>query len=265
LHVTGAKTFFPAAGGGVSRRYDAANMSIAKWLEARQLDERLDVLLVVNPTEDLDGAEEEAQKIRQLFPSSSAVRIEEVRGSEATSKRLLDLFRSGRFDVLHYAGHAMFDAASPVNSGILCAQHQMITGADLAGLSNLPALVFFNACESARIRGYKPRQKLTRLSKPKLEAHARRESKERVVTNIGLAEAFLRGGVANYIGTYWPVGDESAMQFAKTLYSEIVAGKSVGDALQSGRLAVQKLKSVDWVDYIHYGSHDFVLKRKTGG
>ena len=26
---------------------------------------------------------------------------------------------------------------------------------------------------------------------------------------IGFAESFLSGGVANYLGTYWPVGDEA--------------------------------------------------------
>ena len=46
----------------------------------------------------------------------------------------------------------------------------------------------FNACESARTRN--PR------------AHIR----AKVDRNMGLAESLLRGGVANYIGTYWPVG-----------------------------------------------------------
>jgi len=202
------------------------------------------VLLVVNPTGDLDGAEDEAQRIQQLFPGSSAVRVEVVRGDQATRKRLLSLFRSGRFDVLHYAGHAEFNPRTPALSGILCAHEELLTGADLAGLSNLPALVFFNACESARMRG-------------------RKQASKRIGESVGLAEAFLRGGVANYIGTYWPVGDDSAMTFAKTFYSDAVSGVCIGEALQNARLAVRKIQSVDWVDYIHYGSRDFVLKRKA--
>ena len=41
------------------RRYVADNLSVAKWMEQRQQSPVLHLLLVVNPTEDLPGAEEE--------------------------------------------------------------------------------------------------------------------------------------------------------------------------------------------------------------
>jgi hypothetical protein len=31
--------------------------------------------------------------------------------------------------------------------------------------------------------------------------------------------------------------------------------------LQEGRAALQKIATVDWADYVHYGSFDFVLKK----
>ena len=55
--------------------------------------------------------------------------------------------------MVHYAGHAEFDESHPEHSGIRCYGSQVLSGADLAGLGNLPALVFFNACESGRVRG----------------------------------------------------------------------------------------------------------------
>jgi len=73
----------------------------------------------------------------------------------------------------------------------------------------------------------------------------------------------MRGGAANYVGTYWPVGDDAAAAFAETFYKDLVLGESIGKALQNGRNAVRKLKSVDWADYIHYGSYDFVLKHRN--
>ena len=82
--------------------------------------------------------------------------------------------------------------------------------------------------------------------------------------NASLAEAFLRGGVANYVGTYWPVGDDEASSFAATFYRALVRGDSIGTALNASRSAIRKLGSVDWADYIHYGSYDFTLKRSPG-
>ncbi|NJO37625.1 MAG: CHAT domain-containing protein, partial [Rhizobiales bacterium] len=86
----------------------------------------------------------------------------------------------------------------------------------------------------------------------------------RVSETVGLAEAFLRGGAANYIGTYWPVGDEAAESFATCLYGALLEGEHIGGALNRARQAVNKLASVDWADYVHYGSYDFAIKAGRG-
>jgi CHAT domain-containing protein len=76
-------------------------------------------------------------------------------------------------------------------------------------------LVFFNACEAGLIRHVD-----IKLKGKSVKVGIR----ERVDRNVGLAEAFLRGGVSNYVGTYWPVGDESASVFAATFYRELLSG-----------------------------------------
>ena len=244
---------FPALDGGMSRRYIAANLSVAKWLEARRENESLQVLLVVNPTEDLEGAEKEGQRVQELIGGRQHVRITQVKGKEATRKRLRDEFGSGKYDILHYAGHASFDPVRVSRSGILCSDAPL-TGAELAELSSLPALVFFNACESARVRKRMKRE----------SAHVTRDLSQRIERSVGLAEAFLRGGVANYIGTYWPVGDASAEGFAGAFYTALLDGKTLAEAILGGRAKVNGIKSQDWADYIFYGSPDFRVK-KTGG
>ena len=236
--------YFPAAAAGISRRYAAQNLSVAKWLEERRIDERLDILLVANPTEDLDGAEREAARLKTLFASNRAIEVTEVHGAEATKSRLLAELQSGKYDLVHYAGHAFFDADDWANSGILCAGEQVLSGSQLAGTKNLPALVFFNACESGRVRGVR----------------ARSDVRRRIDRNVGLAEAFLRGGIAAYVGTYWPVGDAAAKGFAEAFYTELVGGGTVGAAVDAGRKKVRASKSVDWADYVHYGPRDFRLK-----
>ena len=55
---------------------------------------------------------------------------------------------------------------------------------------------------------------------------------ERLVLRI-----FLAGGVANYIGTYWPVGDAAAKTFAETFYGALLNGSPIGNALLEARRA----------------------------
>jgi len=240
---------FPAAAGGMSRRYVADNLSIAKWLEQRRYGPKLDVLLIIDPTENLDGAKAEGKRIQALFdPHASSIKLDVMRGPQARKKDLLERFASGKYDVVHYAGHAFFDPLNPARSGIKCHRGEILSGADLAGVGNLPGLMFFNACEAGRIRNAEERKDST-LAMSK-----------RIKRNVGLAEAFLRGGVANYVGTYWSVGDSSAQHFAEAFYGELIKGTPIGEALLEGRRKVQELESVDWADYILYGSPEFVLK-----
>ena len=239
LHVDG---WAPAAEAGLSRRYVAEGMSVAKWREERRLDRTLCVLLVANPTGDLPGADDEGERVRELFGTLADAKLTVLSRGEATRARLLEAFRSGRFDAIHYAGHAYFDAAAPASSGILCAGGRVLSGADLAALDSVPALVCFNACESGRVRRAPPVSRSLGRS-------------------TGFAEAFLRGGVASFIGTWWPVSDDAAALFAAGLYGRLLDGVSIGEAVQAARTAVRASRSGDWANYLHYGSHDFALKQ----
>ena len=242
---------------GVSRRYVADNLSVAKWLEERRQDQRFNLLLVVNPTKDLDGAEEEGERVKKILAGVPGVDIDVLEGDDASRPALERAFRSGKYDAIHYAGHAFFDERDPASSGILCAKEAVLSGRDLVGLGNLPVLVFFNACEAGRVRG-RVRAR-ARGGAPRARA-ADKTMRQRIQENVGLAEAFLRGGVANYVGTYWPVGDDAAFRFAEQFYKALMRGAAIGDALLEGRRTVFTAQSVDWADYIHYGSADFVVK-----
>lgn len=232
----------PARGAGLSRRY-VTDLPVAKWLLRRREDVRLNVLLVANPLDDLKGADKEAEAIRKLFDGRETVRTTSVTKGDATRERLLGLFGSGDYDVIHYAGHAAFDADDPGNSGVVCANEERLTGRDLAALPALPALFFANACESGRVR--KAGDAATRIQR-----------------TVSFAEAFLVNGISQFIGTYWPVGDNSAETFATTFYSAVVEKRSIGDALVGARTAVAKLSenARDWADYMHYGDPRFALK-----
>ena len=244
----------PALQVGLSHRYEAEDLSIAKYLEQRQHGPTLDILLVVNPTKDLAGAQAEGERIRNLFEKQPSIKIRQLIGDQARKHEIVKCLASGEFDVIHYAGHAFFEPASPEQSGILCAGREVLSGAELVNLGSLPSLVFFNACEAGRLR------KGTKTA----ELNPKKHTVDRVQRGVSFAEAFLRGGVANYLGTYWPVGDSAALKFAETFYQELLAGRAVGDALMQGRKGVGQIGSMDWADYIFYGDPAFVLKKRKG-
>jgi len=245
---------FPALEAGLSHRYEAEDLAIAKWLEERQRKSTLDILLITNPTKDLSGAEAEGDRIKAIFDRlKPAVAIRELRGDQARKSEVAACLASGQFDVMHYAGHAFFEPATPSRSGILCAGKEVLSGADLANLGNLPSLAFFNACEAGRLRRGATAAKVD----PKLPA------KDRVQRGVSFAEAFLRGGIANYIGTYWPVGDAAALTFAENFYTGLLNGAPLGSALHTARKKVEEIKSADWADYILYGDPGLILKKSA--
>ncbi|MGE3309356.1 MAG: CHAT domain-containing protein [Limisphaerales bacterium] len=251
----------PALEGGISRQHLDANLSVAKWIEERALQPTLEVLMITNPTEDLEGAEIEGRMIRDLLSNVANVSLTERRGDAATRDQILRDFRTGRFDVVHYAGHAFFAPEQPGRSGLLCAGAEILSGVDVAGLSHLPSLIFFNACEAGRIRGARKDGNMGSARNRGKDPRSRApKGTGGDAANLSVAAAFIRGGVANFLGTYWPVGDDAAEVFSRAFYPALVAGRAIGDAVLEGRRAVEARGSADWADYLFYGNPEFVLK-----
>jgi pimeloyl-ACP methyl ester carboxylesterase len=234
----------PALERGLSRRYASESLTVARWREDRRPGERPRMLLAVDPTLDLPGATEEGARLREALEGRD-VRVDCIEGRSATRERLLAELAAGTCDILHFAGHGFFDPAQPGRSGLVCAKGEVLRGADLDGIGDLPALVFFNACEAARVRRPGPGSRRALFG-------LRRSS--------SLAEGFLDGGVANFVGTHWPVGDAAALGFSTRFYARLLDGARLGEALLAARRHVFGLASIDWADYVHYGSHDFALR-----
>jgi pimeloyl-ACP methyl ester carboxylesterase len=240
----------PSTNAGLSRRYLADNMPITTWLEQRRSDPVLKLLLIIDPTQDLEGAHREGDRVLKLASAIDGLEVTDLRGERATKPAVLGALRSGKFDIVHYAGHAAFDADAPGRAGLVLAGRDVLTGPDLAGISNLPFLVFFNACRAGRVRG---------AGKP-----ARGPGASAIAEHsYSVAETLMRGGISNYLSTYWPVRDDAAEAFAATFYQAVLAGRPIGTALLDSRKAVQELGVQDWADYILYGSFDFILKRRN--
>ena len=237
---------WPALEQGVSRRYASEHLTVARWREARIPGERLRVLLVVDPTEDLPGAAAEGAALLPLLAEHRA-EVESLAGAEATRDRLRGLLRSGRFDVLHFAGHGYFDPNRPGESGLLCAGDEVLRGVDLDGIGDLPALVFFNACEAARVRR-RSAARVRRLREP-CDAAAVDEPGRgvpgrrcRQLPRHALAGGRRRG--ARVLDQ--PVPGAALRATARHCDPRCPprgAGRGSGD----------------WADYVHYGNASFVL------
>jgi pimeloyl-ACP methyl ester carboxylesterase len=237
--------WIPALDGGLSRRYATADLVPARFDAGRRAQKELGVLVIANPTGDLPGADAERERIARILGAARAVRVTEIAGEAATLARITAEFESGRYDVIHYAGHAWFDPQRPGESGLVLADGEL-TGTGLAALGRLPPLIVFNACESARLR-----------------RGARATSTQRaqsIAKNLSLAETLLRAGLAHYVGTHWAVDDASASAFAAVFYREILR-TSIGTALVKARRAIHARRSPDWADYVHYGDAEFRLKK----
>jgi len=258
--------------GNVSRRYSTANLSVAKWLRERRQADTLELLLIVNPTSDLPGADREGKRIEEIVKGfKNRITLTKIMHEEANKRRLLSEIGSGKYDVIHYAGHAFFDPANRSTSGILCSDRNVISGQDLSSLDRLPALAVFNACESGRVRsGLLPTMPTVLERKAALNAKPASKTKTNEVTvdpkdevfarNVSFAESFLRGGIASFVGTYWPVGDAAAEMFATQFYEQVLSGSTIGVSLKKARAELHKNKLQDWANYIHYGDPEFRVK-----
>jgi pimeloyl-ACP methyl ester carboxylesterase len=244
LHAAGAA---PALKGGLSHRYLVPNRSIAKWNSARPKGSPLRILLVADPTANLPGAMREADALVALAnarPDSFRL-VRDLRQGAATLEALLQVLGEGGIDILHYAGHAFFDRSNRNDGGLILAGDRVFTGRHAMNLGKLPALIFFNACEAARVRGE--------------DGTTAMRVADQAMEQASVAESLLRNGVGNFVGTYWKVGDSAACMFADAFYRAVAARDSLNAAVLAGRRVLLDASLPDWANYVFYGDPDFTL------
>lgn len=154
---------------------------------------------------------------------------------ECKPVEILALILNETFDVIHYAGHGIFDKEHPNRSGWLFRNNCTLSAREIFRTRQVPRLVFANACFSAVTNG---NQDPTAI-----------ESNRKLA---GMAEAFFERGVQNYIGTGWPVVDGTATTFAEIFYKRALSGALLSDALADARNEIFDQGST-WGAYQHYG------------
>ena len=229
----------------------------------------LRVLVVADPADDarLPGAQEEGTEVANLFESfnkddgsveSSRIEVKRMIGpQEATRIAVLSELLLHSYDVLHFAGHCVYEPDDPPSSGWIFTGGKRLSANELDRIDRIPKFVFSNACES----GITPD----------------RSEQRSVSLAPSFAEAFFARGVSNFVCTAWPVDDSAALEFARVLYSCLLGlplksneygspengekpkPQSMHEAMKEARRAIANtdydIRS--WGAYQHYGNPNF--------
>ncbi|MBD5634973.1 MAG: CHAT domain-containing protein, partial [Candidatus Eremiobacteraeota bacterium] len=138
--------------------------------------------------EPLDNAESEVEAVASTFRSSQILRRE-----AATHAAILAALPA--FDVAHFSCHGFSNLAEPLRSGIVMANDELLTVADLFALDLRRArLIALSACETATIGADLPDE------------------------TVSLAEAFVRAGFAGVVASLWPVADRATAMLMARFY-----------------------------------------------
>jgi len=208
---------------------------------SRSLGRPFKMLVLVDPKGDLEGAYREGTELRDFMDRFKDNVSVSFRSSDITADFVRQKIRN--FDLIHFAGHAEYHPENPADSGwrlsdgIFSARDIM----KLSGTAAMPALVFSNACQSARTEEWRIKE----------------EFHDEI---FGLANAFILSGVKHYIGTFWEILDEPSSRFALECYRHALSGMTVGEAVRQARLSLIKdygEETIVWASYLLYGDPTF--------
>lgn len=249
-----------AIDGGLVRRVHASQS--ARGLVSRgAADALLRVLIVADPTGDLASARAEGVELHQRLSVMRGVRARLLLGkAQARAPALERELVTGRWDVLHYAGHAYHDPDRRGRDGLQLAD-RLFTAADLerivarhapGGLGRcdvVPSLVVLSACNSAHLT------RATRAPRRRSAAPATLAS----ATPQTLAMQLLRAGVRTMLGTFFPVADDAARELSFELHAALAAGHTTGTAMIRARRKLRERRHIDWGSFLLYGDDTLIV------
>ena len=198
-----------------------------------------------DPTRRLAAAEREidalAERLTGLVPAEN---IRVLRPAAADVDTITRHLGSGDYDVIHYAGHAGFDAADPTRSHLLVHEGREFSADRIQKVLEGRPVVFLNACDTSRT------------------GNADDTSMGIVARAQGLASAFVYGGAHACVGSLWPVFDDTARDFAVSFYDRLFHRQRVGQALAEARLQSRatNLDRLTWASYALYGDPLYRLR-----
>ncbi len=210
----------------------------------RVLARPLKMLVLADPRGDLKGAYDEGTEIRNEIDkidknekANDFINVS-LHSDNITPDYIKQKIRN--FDFVHFAGHSDYNTQDPAKSGWRLSSGTMEAReiVKMAGTAAMPALIFSNACQSARTEEWN------------IKEHFQDEI-------FGLANAFILAGVKHYVGTFWEILDEPSRRFALEFYRNLFSEEmSVGESIRRARKALigeYGEESIVWASYLLYG------------
>ncbi len=186
--------------------------------------------------EDLSYTKEEAENIFEMGSKHTATTKLLMNGQ--VKEELSQLF--SEYPIVHFAGHAVFNADEPLASGLVLSDGSILTAASIlqanALRTNCGKLLVLSACQTG----------------------------VNTVTAggeiLGLARALIYAGMPNLVLSLWEVADRSTALLMQDFHKELLemSGKPesrICDALQIAQSAAARSgQSIHaWAPFIHYG------------
>ena len=192
--------------------------------------------------QDLPGAKREADHVASLLePHYNVTSFRQRPGAVEVLNQLV----ARPYRIIHIAGHGYYNEADidtvGAKAGVVLSDGLFLTAVEIAMLDPIPELVFLNCCSLGQIGG---------TAYNKMAASISRE--------------LIRKGVRAVVAAGWPVDDDAALCFAKTFYTELLAGKPFGLTLKKAREKTWdefRDSSTTWGAYQAYGDPDFCLNQ----
>lgn len=172
---------------------------------------------------------------KDFFNTLATQRRIQIGGPLQMRQEVVDILLRGGFQVLHIATHGNFNREDADRSELVLIDAALtpgdLQGRLLRGIRRSRPLVFLNACHGAQ----------TAFG----------------LTGLGgwADKMFKEAGVSAFVGALWEVNDKLAVEFSRTFYSNLVAGKTLGEALRTARTHVRELNAANptWLAYTLYG------------
>lgn len=162
------------------------------------------------------------------FVLSLAGSTRHVTALPATFAGVQDAFAAGTYDGWHFTGHGAAREEDPDRSPIMLEGGEAFTPDSISGAAanvGIPhPVVFINACQVGR--------------------------GGMALTGIGgWANRFVEAGAGAFIGAYWSVFDDAAIDFAREVYTRLLGGAPIGQAVRDARVAIRKPGDPTWLAY----------------
>jgi ActR/RegA family two-component response regulator len=204
---------------------------------------KLHVLLIASNTKPpIPGVDAEIQELEDFWRNQDTfpTEVTALRTEQAAYERVREELKSPSFDIVHYAGHGFFDAASPEDS-YLC----FWSGLNKQGpIKRIRATELKLLLDQSNVR-------LLYLS----SCYGSASGGESALLDddfLGLADAAVQAGIPSVLGFRWPASDARAPKLALAFYQALLKCGSPEAALWSARceLAASDREEPTWLSPI---------------